>query len=996
LIVVVLSVVGVVMPFSAGAGADGAEKPGLIGGQFGSEDFTKLEHLSRLDSLERTWSQSDGCGRQWSGRWVGLIASPADGKITFTAETDKDLQIQIADKKILRAKQGKATGSLIMVKGKKYPIEISYVQQGDSYDSYFKVMWSWAGQVKVPVPAVNLVYSAEQQRQWETMALQAEQDNADNDSYADNDNYNDNEQNSELNDKSPSVTGEEILKQTRVRLDVSKSASDKQFLWKADYFPSFADQHTLALWLFDETPYRYNTLTDAGIYEYDLRLFKGKLVDGKFGNALQTSPDSDYNLYYAEWAGKVSQKQMRQRDGRASGLWGPTISPEKVLAALAGQDWTIEFWNRTLSRPAGEVMVLDMGDAYDPGFDIKFDTVKGRFIIEDTYSALLAFCPTDAAGVTDGKWHHIAFTWSALRKQLRHYVDGRLQETPTISFSSHVQPVYKTKVPSSFVEPDGYDLFDKSTDYEKFRHYRFNLSLGEDRHGVMDFDAMFDEFRISNKVRYWGNFDTPGSFSYNYGLNAPKPAVADGPPLLFAPDSPKGVVRLGSRKYLFIDDVLLNSKLNLRLVCNPPRNRQELNFRPDGSKWRPSVVDVKGKVYMFIPESYGSDKGNTRLRISSDGLNFATPDLGLYEYEGSTHNDFIISLKPLYANFFRDLNPMARPEAQYKMTAWLSNRGIYLYVSPDGIHWRRNETATLPIISGGDAETYWDDQRGLYVTFVRRDSSHYTREYPGHGRACVYFATKEVFKTWPFKKIRKPYFEGFSIPVPTGEGETIFKPNRTGQVYRSRAFKYPWAPDTYLAFPWRFRDMDETRRVDLGVSRDGLHWKFYATQKWYIKPPEGAAEVLSMYGLIRRGNEIWQYIDYGGAHGDTQGGTRPRTYARVVQRLDGFVSLDAGEAAGIAVTRPLSFEGNRLTLNVAAPCQMGSATAGRVLVEIQDAKGRAIPGFSLADCDPIKTDSVRYVVSWKGNNNLAQLAGRVVCLKFKMQNAKLYALQFSR
>jgi len=750
--------------------------------------------------------------------------------------------------------------------------------------------------------------------------------------------------------------------------------------WKADFFPGFADRHTVALWLFDETAYAYNTLTDAGIYEYDLRLFGGKLVPGKFGTALETSPEADFNLYYAEWAGKVSQKPMRRPDGEPSGLWGPTIAPEKILETLAGQNWTIEFWMKFLSTPDGEAVVLDMGQAYKPGMKIILDSASGRFRILNAYGGFQAICRTDTKKLFDGRWHHLAFVWSALERKLYHYLDGCSQPTPVVS-SLPRQPVPPSVIPSSFVKPKGYDIFDKSADYEKFRRYRFNLSIGEDRHGGSDLHSVFDEFRISNVIRYCADFEIPASFSHNYGPDAPKPAVPTGPPLLFAPDSPKGIVHLGSRKYLFIDDALLESKRNVQLVCNPPKKLQKLNFKPDDSRWRPSVVEINGKVYMFIPESYGSDKGNTRLRISSDGLNFIKPNLRLYEYEGSTNNDFIISLRPLYANFFRDLNPRARAVERYKMTAWLSNRGIYLYISPDGIHWRRNETAMLPIISGGDAETYWDDQRGLYVTFVRRDSSHYTKEYPGHGRAGVYFQTKEVFKTWPFKKLKKPHFEGFSIPVPTGEGPTIFKENKMGQVYRTRAIKYPWAPDTYLAFPWRFRAEDETRRVDLGVSRDGLHWRFYAEQQWYIEPPEGAAEVLSMYGLIRRGDEIWQYIDYGGPHGAGE-----RTYARLVQRLDGFVSLDADSNTGTAVTRALVFQGDKLVLNVAA--------AGYVLVEIQDENGKTIRGFSLADCDPIKTDNIRHVVSWKGKSDVSRLAGKVVRLKFKMKNAKLFALQF--
>ncbi|MHC4215732.1 MAG: hypothetical protein ACYSWP_20485, partial [Planctomycetota bacterium] len=208
------------------------------------------------------------------------------------------------------------------------------------------------------------------------------------------------------------------------------------------------------------------------------------------------------------------------------------------------------------------------------------------------------------------------------------------------------------------------------------------------------------------------------------------------------------------------------------------------------------------------------------------------------------------------------------------------------------------------------------------------------------------------------------------------------------QVYRSRAIKYPWAPDTYFAFPWRFKEEDETRRVDLGVSRDGLNWKFFAHEQWYAEPPEGAEEVVSMYGLIRRGDEIWQYIDEGGAHGSTRGRKRTRIYARVKQRLDGFVSLDAGEAYGMALTRAFKFEGDKLYLNVDA--------AGRVLVEICDEDGKAIEGFSMLECDPVHSDSVRYLVKWRGRSDISRLSGRIIRLRFRMQGAKLYAMQFVR
>ncbi len=195
--------------------------------------------------------------------------------------------------------------------------------------------------------------------------------------------------------------------------------------WMADYFPGFADEHTVGLWLFDEVEYSLNTLTDAGIYEYDLRLFEGKLPRGKYGTALKTVPGSQYNVYYAEWMGKVCKERMRRPKGEPSGVWGPTVAPKMILAALGGGDWTIEFWFKGLSKPDGQAVIIDMGHAYDPGFKIGLDAGGGGFRIENVYAGYRVVCPTDAGKLLDGKWRHVAFTWSKSDRQMKHYLDGK-------------------------------------------------------------------------------------------------------------------------------------------------------------------------------------------------------------------------------------------------------------------------------------------------------------------------------------------------------------------------------------------------------------------------------------------------------------------------------------------------------------------------------------------------------------------------------------------
>lgn len=101
-------------------------------------------------------------------------------------------------------------------------------------------------------------------------------------------------------------------------------------------------------------------------------------------------------------------------------------------------------------------------------------------------------------------------------------------------------------------------------------------------------------------------------------------------------------------------------------------------------------------------------------------------------------------------------------------------------------------------------------------------------------------------------------------------------------------------------------------------------------------------------------------------------------------RLDGFVSLDAGETVGFVLTKPVVLEGKRLHVNLEAP-------KGEMRVEIMDAEGsEVLAGFSLTDCVPVKGDHLDREAQWKGTD-LTRLAGKSVRLRFVSRNASLYA-----
>jgi len=108
-----------------------------------------------------------------------------------------------------------------------------------------------------------------------------------------------------------------------------------------------------------------------------------------------------------------------------------------------------------------------------------------------------------------------------------------------------------------------------------------------------------------------------------------------------------------------------------------------------------------------------------------------------------------------------------------------------------------------------------------------------------------------------------------------------------------------------------------------------------------------------------------------------------------VQRLDGFVSADAPYSGGELKTRPLTFDGNRLVLNV------DTDATGFAQVGILGADGQEIDGFGLDDCVYINGDFVDTTVEWREKGtDVSKLAGQPIQIVFRMRGTKLFSFQF--
>ncbi|MCP4511495.1 MAG: hypothetical protein GY826_34425, partial [Fuerstiella sp.] len=109
---------------------------------------------------------------------------------------------------------------------------------------------------------------------------------------------------------------------------------------------------------------------------------------------------------------------------------------------------------------------------------------------------------------------------------------------------------------------------------------------------------------------------------------------------------------------------------------------------------------------------------------------------------------------------------------------------------------------------------------------------------------------------------------------------------------------------------------------------------------------------------------------------------------RYALRIDGFVSVNAPLDTGEFITRLLKFTGTKLDINYS------TSAAGQLRVEIQDADGNVVPGFTLDECQPIYGDHIGRTVNWNNESDISALEGQPIQLRFEMSDADLYSLKF--
>lgn len=458
-------------------------------------------------------------------------------------------------------------------------------------------------------------------------------------------------------------------------------------------------------------------------------------------------------------------------------------------------------------------------------------------------------------------------------------------------------------------------------------------------------------------------------------------------------------VSIGGRRELFVDRELVAETRGVEFYLATPVDAGEaIRFdRPwEGAFCAYTTILKDGGMYrMYYRGSAEAGRdGNsgevTCCAESDDGKAWRRPKLGLHEVRGVRPNNVILANSAPYSHNFSPLvdeRPGAPAGERYKALAGVHESGLMAYVSADGLKWRKlREEPVLPPPKAFALDSqniaFWSEAERRYVLYYRTWKQIGTQNYRWVSRA-----TSENFVEW------------------SAAQEMEYGDAPPEHLYTNQTSAYFRAPHLYVGICARFMpgrqiitvEQAAALKVDakyfkdcsdavLITSRGGRRYTRMFMEA-FLRPGVGLENWVSRsnypaLNLVKTGPSTMSFYvnrNYG----------QPTAYLRRYElRLDGLASARAGYGGGELTTRPLRFEGSRLELN------FSTSAPGGVRVELQDAAGTPIPGFTLEDARELTGDEIERVYAWKGGESIAALKGRAVRVRFVMKDADLYAYRF--
>lgn len=188
-------------------------------------------------------------------------------------------------------------------------------------------------------------------------------------------------------------------------------------------------------------------------------------------------------------------------------------------------------------------------------------------------------------------------------------------------------------------------------------------------------------------------------------------------------------------------------------------------------------------------------------------------------------------------------------------------------------------------------------------------------------------------------------------------------------------------------------NLQKRNDILLGFSRDGFHWdrpnrERFISCTWDERSWRYGNVQSCAGGPLVVGDRLYFYFSGHAKPREDDAWDLDASTGLAFLRRDGFASMDAGKGGGTLTTRPVTFNGKHLFINVDCP-------DGELSAEILDEDGKAIKPFTKANCFSISSDKTLAKVAWQGAADLTSVTGRPIRFRFHLKNGSLYAFWVS-
>jgi hypothetical protein len=467
-------------------------------------------------------------------------------------------------------------------------------------------------------------------------------------------------------------------------------------------------------------------------------------------------------------------------------------------------------------------------------------------------------------------------------------------------------------------------------------------------------------------------------------------------------------IEFGSGRQLFIDDYLVASMHALKRTLHQPTDIESNPVMTQEHPWEHrripfgsviySAEEKKFRCWYLTLNIYDSRPGFRGYRKdhhvplheaaflcyaeSQDGVHWLKPELGLHEYRGSKKNNILLTCPGSHFDSTSVMHTPHDTEKPWKMISFIGrwpyredlikkqwgenfqfgvkHAAHYAWSSKDGIYWKPMNNSQ-PVLRASDRSMFWwDSEKKIYVAASKSSYQKKRAQRYAWSRDAVNWT---ITPTWIHRTDERDH--------PGDQGEAAYGFKYGGQYVGFCEMRQPRKGKPTL-INWQLMTSRDgrnwTRPIREMFSPDGPKesWR-HQVHKIFANPPiEQDGELLIYYGgksgmvSVEKGDEPFQAL----------------CLARL--RLDGFVSLDAGDSEGTVTTKPFKLPAGTLHMNV-------DATQGEILATMLDSDGQPI-----IQSKAIHGDRLKSAVAF----NKSVSPGRIVSLKFTLRHCKLYSIWF--